>query len=195
VAIVADLERIAGLASGYAAPGEDVAGVLATEPVPGERTYVCAFAADGGPGRTWLALDADGRALTSRDRIRAAVSIAALCEIAAESAFGGDLDELRAQLVQLRITESPPGIEEAEAAAAALQRTLGAPPHVATPERLDSIGAATRRLEAALFDPVDGSPFSARMRGAPAVADELWREVEAGYRVDLEAPGSGAAGA
>jgi hypothetical protein len=182
VALADDLQRIADAARGLAAAGEEVAGVLAAELAPGERTYVCAFAVDGVAGRTWLALDAEGRALTSRERVRAAVAIAALCEIAAESAFSGDLDELRAQLVQLRLTESPPGIEEAEAAAAALQRTLGAPPHVATPERLDAIGDASRQLEAALFDPGDASPFAAAMLGAQAAVDELWREVEGGYR-------------
>ena len=55
---------------------------------------------------------------------------------------GGDLDELRSQLVALRLTEAPAGIEEAEEAALELQRTIGAPPQLATPARLDEIGAA-----------------------------------------------------
>ena len=46
--------------------------------------------------------------------VKDAVSIAALCEIAEESAVGGDLDELLSQLVALRLTENPEGIDEAE---------------------------------------------------------------------------------
>jgi hypothetical protein len=188
VSLAADLQRIAAAASLHAGAGEEVAGVLAAEPAPSERTYLCAFGADGDDARTWLALDDECAVVTSRDRVRDAVSIAALCEIASESAFAGDLDELRAELVQLRLTESPPGIAEAEEAAAALQRTLGAPPHLATPAHLDAIGAATRRLEASLFDPGEGSPFATRMRGAHAAVDELWREVEAAYRVPWAEP-------
>jgi hypothetical protein len=38
------------------------------------------------------------------------------------------------------------------------------------------------RLERAL-DPTVPSPFAAAMRSAQAVVDELWQEVEVGYRV------------
>ena len=110
--------------------------------------------------------------MTSQRDVRDAVSIAALCEVAEESAFPGDLDELRAQLVALRITESPDGIDEAEDAARALQHVIGAPPHLASPARLDAIGQAVRRLELAL-DPAVPSPFTAAMRGATEVADAL----------------------
>lgn len=185
MALVDDLERIAAAATAHAGDGEHVSGVLAAEPSPGERVYLCAFERGDDGGRSWLALDDAGRPLSSRATVRDAVSIAAVCEIAAESAFPGDLDELRAQLVQLRLTERPAGIEEAEEAAATLQRTLGTPPRLASPAQLDAIGAATRQLEAALFAPGDGSPFSAAMRGAQAAADELWREVEDRYRGPL----------
>ncbi len=69
---------------------------------------------------------------------------------AEETAAGGDLDELRSQLAALRVTENPDGIEEAEDAVLGLQRVLGVPPTLATPARLDEIGAATRALEVAL---------------------------------------------
>ena len=158
--------------------------VLAAEPRAGARVYVCAFdEADG--GRTWLAYGADGEPLADRRLLREAVSIVALCELAEETAGGGDLDELRAQLAALRITESPPGIEEAEEAALELQRVLGAPPTLATPERLDAIGAATRRLEAALSGPTQGSPFAAAMKSSGAVVDALYQDVERSYRVSL----------
>ena len=96
-------------------------------------------------GATWLAYDADGEPVDERLRVRDAVSIIALCELAAETAAGGDLDELRSQLAALRVTENPPGIEEAEEAALELQHVLGAPPALATPARLDEIGSATTR--------------------------------------------------
>lgn len=155
--------------------------VLAAEPEPGDRVYVCAFE-EGDGERTWLALDAAGEQLTDRRRLREAVSIAALCELAEENAAGGDLDELRAHLAALRITESPPGIEEAEEAALELQRVLGAPPMLATPRRLDEIGAATRRLETALGGVGQGSPFAAAMKASAAVVDALFGDVERSYR-------------
>ena len=171
-----ELERI------VAQSGADA--VLAAEAQPGERVYVCSFdEADG--GRTWLAFDAAGQPVTDRQRLRDAVSIIALCELAEETAAGGDLDELRSQLAALRVTESPPGIEEAEEAALELQRVLGAPPTLATPARLDEIGAATRRLEVALGGATQGSPFAAAMKGASTVVDALFGDVERSYRIAL----------
>ena len=87
---------------------------------------------------------------TRRESVRETASIVALCELAEETAGGGQLEELRQQLVQLRLTESPEGIEDAEAAALALERVIGAPPRVASPAFLDAVGQATRELEQAL---------------------------------------------
>jgi hypothetical protein len=182
VSLPDELERIAGAAAALASAGERVAAVLPTEASPGARAYLVAF--EDGAERSWVALDGDANTLTSRSAVRDAVTIAALCELAAESAGGGDLDELRAQLVALRLTEAPPGIEEAEEAVAALQRAVGAPPQLASPERLDRIGAAARRLELAL-DPAAGSPFAAAMGAAQGAVDELTREIESGYRLPL----------
>ena len=80
--------------------------------------------------------------------------------------------------------EAPSGIEDAEAAALALRVVLAEPPQLATPERLDEIGAATRRLEREL-DPTSASPFAAAMRSSEAAVSELQREIEAGYLVPL----------
>jgi hypothetical protein len=184
VGLETDLERIAALAKEHA-PGDPLVAVLATEAQEGSRRYLCAFEHDG--ARSWLLLDATGGPVTSARAVRESVAIAALCELAEESAFPGDLDELRAQLVALRVAESPPGIEEAEAAALALQHALGAPPTVASPGRLDGIGMAARRLERAL-DPAVTSPFGAVMQSAQGVVDELVREVETGYRMTLQVP-------
>ena len=68
----------------------------------------------------------------------------------------------------------------------ALRDVVGAPPQLATAERLDAIGAATRRLEQEL-DPAGPSPFAAALKSAQGAVSELQREVEAGYLVDLEA--------
>ena len=181
--LAADLERIAAAALAYG-DGRELSGVLATEALPGARVYVCAFETDDAE-RAWIALDDVGEPVGERRDVRDAVSIAALCEVAEEAAFPGDLDELRAQLVALRIAEAPEGIAEAEEAARALQHVLGAPPHLASPERLDAIGEAARRLERAL-DPTAPSPFTDVLRSAGEVADALWRDVEAGYLRPLD---------
>lgn len=178
-----ELERIAAAAAPYAPDGHGVSAVLAAEPGAGDRCYLCAFEAVGGR-RAWLVLDDVGRPVADRRRVRDAVAVAALCEIAGEAAAGGDLDELLGQLVALRLTEAPEGIDEAEDAVRALQQVIGAPPHLASPERLDRIGLATRRLEQAL-DPAAASPFTATMRSAQGTVDELLAEVEAAYLADL----------
>jgi hypothetical protein len=112
------------------------------------------------------------------------VSIAALCEVAEESAGGGDLGELRAQLATLRLTDDPPGLDEAEDAALELERAVGRAPRIASPQYLDAVGAATIRLERALGDEVD-SPFAAAMRAATTTVDELTSEVEGAYKGEL----------
>jgi hypothetical protein len=183
VSLAEELGTVAERAAALAGADETVAAVLPAEPHPGVRIYLVAFHGEAA-GRTWLALDGDGAAVTERSAVRDAVTIAALCEVAAETAAGGDLDELRSQLAALRLTEAPQGIEEAEEAALELQRTIGAPPQLATPARLDEIGRATRRLEQAL-DPLAGSPFADAMRAASGAVEELTAEVEATYRVEL----------
>jgi hypothetical protein len=182
VGLAEELEATAAAAAAHAAKGETVAAVLPAEPHPGARLYVVAY--HGADGRTWLAFDGDGVPVADRVRVRDAVWIAGLCELAGETAGGGDLDELRSHLVAVRVTEAPPGIEEAEAALDELERTIGSPPQLATPERLDAIGAAARRLELAL-DPTSGSPFAAAMKAAAPSVEELEREVEATYRLEL----------
>ncbi len=183
VTLLADLERIATLAESFAPADGAVSAVLPAEPTPGFRAYLCAFETPDG-ARSWLVLDDEGAAVVDRRDVKDAVSIAALCEIAEESAVGGDLDELLSQLVALRLTENPEGIDEAEDAVRALQRTIGVPPQLASPARLDGIGAATRRLELAL-DPVAPSPFTAALKGAQGTLDELLEEVVGCYRVPL----------
>ena len=183
VSLAEDLRRIAASARGFAGENEELAAVLPTEPSAGTRTYLCAFArADG--TRSWLAFDDEGRPVERRSALREAVSIAAMCEVAEETAAGGDLDDLRAQLVALRITEDPAGIDEAEHAVAELQATLRAHPRLATPAYLDEVGTATRRLERTL-DESAASPFAEAMQGALGAVESLTSEVEENYKRPL----------
>jgi hypothetical protein len=182
VSLGEDLERVAAAARAFGAPGEELVAVLPTHADDRGRVYLCAFAA--GEERTWVALDARGAAVESRADVRAAVSIAALCELAEESAGGGDLDDLRSQLLALKLRENPPGIDEADEAALALQRTLGNELRVASPSYLDAIGIATRRLERALGE--DGaSPFANAMKAAAGTVESLTHEVESNYKLEL----------
>jgi hypothetical protein len=177
-----DVERIASAAAGFADPPEEVAGVLATETL-GRRVYLCAF--EAAERHSWLALGDDAaQPLTERRLVREAASIAALCEVAEESAGGGHLPELRARLAELRETDSPEGIEEAEAAAASLADTLRPEPRVASSAYLDAIGVASRRLEQALGES-GTSPFAAAMQSALGAVEELAADVESNYKLPL----------
>jgi hypothetical protein len=183
VPLTEELARVAEAAGRFATAGEEVAAVIPAEPEPGLRVYVCAYGAD--EHRTWLALGADGRPLHSRAVVRAAVSIAALCEIAEEVAGGGDLDDLLARLEELRRTDAPEGVEEATRAALELRETLGVSPRLASPAYLDTVGAATRRLEEALGN-APRSPLSEALRQSTGTVEELASDVEARYKLDLE---------
>jgi hypothetical protein len=178
-----ELEHALAAARAHAARGDAVSAVLPTEPEPGRRVYLCAF--DGADGfRSWLAVDASGEPVASRAELRSAVSIAALCEAAADAAGGGDVDDLLARLEEVRAREDAPGVTDAIEAARELQRVLGEPPQLASASRLDDIGASTRRLEKEL-DPTGSSPFGVAMQAAQAAVAELQREIEAGYRIEL----------
>jgi hypothetical protein len=161
---------------------EDLAAVIPTEPAGAERIYLCAFS--GGEERSWLALDSAAVPVTERRVLRDAVSIAAMCELAEESAGGGNLPELRAQLATLRETEHPERIEEAEDAAARLEETIGGELRIASPAYLDEVGTATRRLEHALGEHA-GSPFAEAMKQAGLTVDGLAADIEGHYKLEL----------
>ena len=159
-----------------------LAAVIPTEPEPGRRVYLCAFETEP---RSWLALDAAGQVRRRararprrRSRSRPCASSRRSRPAAASSRSSAQ------QLVALRLTETPEGIEEAEEAALELERTIGAPPRLATPAYLDAIGVAARRLEQALGE-IGSSPFAEAMKNATAVIAELEPEVLAGTRREL----------
>jgi hypothetical protein len=177
MALTDDLARIAEVASERG----EVTGVLAAEPWRGRRLYLVALGPEA--ARRWVVLDDDGEPVERRDDVRDTASIVAMCELAADLAGGGDLEQLRSQLTQVRLVEQPPGIEEAEEAALALERTIGAPPRVASPSYLDEVGAATVVLERALGE--TSSPFSAAIRSSTGAVEEFVADVERGYLVPL----------
>ncbi len=176
-----DISTARAAAVGFADEGEEVVGVVPTEPSPGRRVYLCAYHA--GEERRWLAFDAEGGAVTERRLLREAVSIAALCELAEENAGGGNLPDLRARLEEIRLADNPEGIEDAEEAAAALDAVIEPEPRVARGAYLDAIGAAAARLDTALGD--SGSPFALAMKDGIGAAEELSNEVERGYKAEL----------
>jgi len=182
VALADELESIAASVALFADEGEELVGVLAAEPASRERLYGCAFVL--GEERSWLVVDTEGAPVEDRSRIREAVSIAAVCELAEETAAGGELEELRARLLTLRLTENPDGIEEAEEAALELESTLSAPPRIASPAYLDRVGTATMKLERALGDG-GASPFAAAMQAGMAAVEELAADVERKYKIEL----------
>lgn len=166
----------------HAEDGEHIVGVVPAEPGDGERVYLCAFRQ--GEERSWLALDRDWKPITERALVRRAVSIAAMCELAEESAGGGDVAELRSRLAELRVAENPEGIEEAEKAAAGLEAAILPEPRIASVAYLDALGVAAARLEHALGE-VGGSPFAEAMKSGIAAAEELATDVVRAYKRSL----------
>jgi hypothetical protein len=182
VSLDEEISAAAEAAAGHAAEGEELEAVIPAEPGRGARVYLCAFRK--GDEQSWLALDDERRPVADRALVREAVSIAAMCELAEESAGGGDLGELRARLVELRLSEAPEGIDDAEVAAAELQEVIRAAPRLASVAYLDSIGLAATRLEHTLGQ-VGGSPFAEAMKSGMPAADELAAQVIRAYKGPL----------
>jgi hypothetical protein len=177
-----ELERIAAAAAEQAGGGEEVAAVIPADASAG-RVYLCAYR-NGREETTWLLLDAGGAPIEDRAAVRDAASLVALVEVAEDSAGGGELDELRSQLVGLRLTENPPGLAEAVAAVDELERTIGTPPRVASTDHLQRVGAAVRKLEEALGSG-PGSPFAAALKSSAGAVEQLTADVEANYKRPL----------
>ena len=139
VALSDDVRRIGDAAEHFAATGERVEAVLAAEPAPGVRTYLVAFSSTGAV-QSWLALDEAGGPVSSRDRVRDAVSINALCELAEE---------------------------------AVAEEVVTAPPRIASPQYLDTLGATAE------------GQLTGAIQGALGAVEELAKDVEANYKLEL----------
>jgi hypothetical protein len=164
-----DLLQAAQAAAGYG----KVTAVLPAEPA-GRRFYLVALG--DGETREWLVLDSGFAPVADREAVREVASIVVLCELAGELAGGGRLEELRTRLAEVRLTEQTPGIELAEEAALALERAIGAPPVVASPEYLDTVGIATKQLEQSLGD--YASPFANSLAASAGTVEAFVAEVE-----------------
>jgi hypothetical protein len=183
VTLEEELAAARAAAGEHAEDGEQIIGVVPAEPGDGQRVYLCAYRQ--GEERSWLALDRDRNPIADRALVRRAVSIAAMCELAEESAGGGDVALLRSRLAELRLAENPEGIEEAEAAAADLEAAIRPEPRVASVAYLDALGLAAARLEHALGE-VGGSPFAEAMKSGVAAAEELATDVVRAYKRPLD---------
>lgn len=182
MSLARELQRIAAAAAAFTGDGEVVAAVIPAEPTPGVRMYLCAFA--DGEQRSWLVLDDFARPVEDRRLVRDCVSIAALCELAEDSAAGGRPTDLHQHLEEVgRVEGREPGAD-ALAALSALESALEEPPRVASSAYLDRIGAASRAVEQALGD-MGASAFSQAMKQGSIAVEGLAAEVETGYKVPL----------
>ncbi|MDQ3866338.1 MAG: hypothetical protein M3304_05870 [Actinomycetota bacterium] len=181
MALAEEIAQAKEAAHRFADADEELIGIVPTEPRRGERVYLCAYAR--AHERRWLALDASASPVGERALVREAVSVAAMCELAEESAGGGDVGEVRARLLELRLTENPEGIDEAEQAAAELEDALRSPPRLASASYLDEIGLVATRLDHALGG--ERSPFAEAMKVGAGAAEELAAEVERTYKFEL----------
>jgi hypothetical protein len=183
MALADDISRVAAAAGGLAEDAEALTGVVASEPREGWRVYLCCYERAGG-GRSWLALDGSGAPLDDRQAVREAVSIAALCELAEETAAGGDVEQLLGRLAELRGQQTSLDIGRAEAAARALAAVTEQPPRLASPAYLDRVGDAANELERALGGST-GSPFALTLQqGMPAI-EALVEDVQRSYKRPL----------
>jgi hypothetical protein len=173
-------DELAAAAAAASAHGH-VSGVLAAELQGGRRGYVVALGED--TVREWVVLDANLAPVTDREQVRETASIVVLCELAGELAGGGQLEQLRSQLAEVRLTEQPPGIEAAETAALELERAIGSPPVVASAGYLDGVGAAAARLEEALGE--GAAPFATALAASSGTVQAFVTEVVERHRTPL----------
>ena len=108
-----------------------------------------------------LRLDAAGEPVLDRALVHEAASIVSHVRAGRGERGRGDLEALRATLAELRVTENPEGIDEAEEAARALAATFSKLRGSPTSAYLDAVGLAAARLEQTLGD-VGSSPRSPR---------------------------------
>ena len=139
----------------------------------------------GATDHAWLALDDAGSPLADRALVRDAVSIVGLCELAEESAGGGDPATLRARLAEVREAEQPEGIEEAEQAAAELESEIAEPASSREPQPISTRSEARPRVSSARSASSAPSPFAQAMQAGTVAVEEFARDVERAYKRPL----------
>jgi hypothetical protein len=164
-------EELARAASVGAAHG-DVCAVLAAQLGSGERAYL--LAVEDGQQRTWLVLDQALGLVYEREVVKEVAGIVVLCELAVELAVG-DLPQ-----GPEAAAEQAPAVA---AAAAALHEVVGEPPWIASPDFLDAVGVAARRLEQAQGD--FSSPFASALAAHTATVEAFVGDVEFRHAVAL----------
>lgn len=156
VDLISDLERAGARAASLGV----VAAVLPAEPFPQRRFYLVALEEQEAP--RWLVLDAELEPVAARETVREVAAIVVLCELAGELAGGGELAELRTSLSQAAAEGADHRqLGAAQEATRLLEQEIGAPPVLATPAYLDSVGAAAVRLERILGE--RSSPLAAAL--------------------------------
>ena len=180
VALAQDLRRVAEAAVRYAGPGEEVVGIVPAEAIWGlAPTSAPTAARTARRAGSWL--DEDGKPVKDRVRIREVVSIAALVELAEETAGGGDLEELRSQLVALRLLENPAGNRRGRRGRARARERRSVRLR-AWRRRTDSTPSARRRSGSSGSLGGEGSPLCGCDDAGDGDGRELTRDVEAASR-------------
>jgi hypothetical protein len=123
MALDQELRRIADVAVTYCREGEELVGIIPTEPTAGTRLYVCAYR--DGDETSWLVLRADGSPVEDRALVRDAVSIAALYELAEEAA-GSPAEDARVASPALldSLSASPTAVEAIKAGTGTVDELL-----------------------------------------------------------------------
>ena len=157
--------------------------VLPAVPHAGARVYLAAFG--GGEDVRYLAVDADGNAVTDRVLVRDTVTMLALAERADEVSGAVAAEELEGAFTTAVAELGAAGLAAERDAADAARRAVAAlaaeaaGPRVATPAYLDRIAACAAELSAALdtfaalaqrLPPDKAEPAAAAWRAMAAVA-------------------------
>jgi hypothetical protein len=154
---VADLAGAGRVALALVDDDEEVAAVIPCDPRGnGDLVFLCALRAAGSDDLTgWLAISADGSAITDPDTVHRTASIVALCETAEEAAGVPDVDALvTAVQTGRRLADGIPRLSEALAACEPPAIALAegaATPRVASDAYVDAVGRELNRLDGALI--------------------------------------------
>jgi hypothetical protein len=154
---VADLAGAAKAALALVDDDEEVAAVIPCDPRGrGDLLFLCALRAAGSDDLTgWVAISADGSAVTDADTVHRAASIVALCETAEEAAGVPDVDALVAAVqTARRLADGMAGLSEALSACEPPATALAdgaATLRVASDAYVDAVGRELTRLDRALI--------------------------------------------